>query len=425
MSPSGDWRRCFALRTTLALIPSLVGCDAAGGLNVVDEPTPADPPPCASPMFRGNPQRSGTVDVLPRETPTLRWELNLRGLAVGEGHPWEAGYPHGAQPEDEAEPGGNVFIGPAPIHCDDSVIVATADGLLAMLDTAEGTPRWSIHVGGPIEATPAVVGSLILAPSLDGNLYAIDRDSGEQRWRFDLGADSLASPAIVDGRVFASTKAGRLLALDVADGTLHWERSLSSTVTSSASFEPGGEAFVVGERSGWLRSVRADDGALLWSVQTGGPILATAARDAGHILVGSWDNLLWALDPAGQALWTAPFGANVTASAAVARDRVFVGSWDWTLRALALSDGRELWARIVDSDVLASPQTDGDTLVAATETGRILGVDAPSGELLWEIDQRGRTVATPGFGQGVMYTLGINGDLRAWAWEAPLPGGAR
>lgn len=395
---------------------AMAACDGGPGLQQIGEedPTPVPWPACGSEMFRGNPQRDGLVDHLPRVAPRPLWSTNLRGVGVGEGHPWEAGYPHGGAPEDEDDPGGMLFIGPSPVHCDDRVLAATIDGLLVALDAEDGTPLWQHRADAAIDGTPAVAGSRVVFGSLDGWLRAVDREDGTLLWRVELGSDSLASPAIVDGMVFTSTKEGRLLAVDLDDGSLRWERFLPSTVTSSTAFATNDTELVVGERSGWVRSLVAADGSVRWSQRTGGPVLATAARSGSLLAVGSWDNGLHVFDDEGRLQWIGAFEANVTASAVVDGARIIAGSWDWTVRAFARSDGTQLWAQGVDADVLASPLSDGQTVLVATETGHLKGLDAGTGAELWDLDLRGRVVATPGHGSGLLFSLAVNGDLHAF-----------
>ena len=79
---------------------------------------------------------------------------------------------------------------------------------------------------------------------------------------------------------------------------------------------------------GWCASAAAPGGD--WPMFRGSPALTGIA--AGH--------LPERLD----LLWTFKTGGPVKSSAAIVQDRVFIGSDDGNLYALALADGKKVWA---------------------------------------------------------------------------------
>lgn len=133
----------------------------------------------------------------------------------------------------------NVVGGEAPIVFEywmgddvDATIVVDEDGMLyvsAEVDLAtarskevgqlvkldpytDGDPKvWSISIPstggyeGGIWATPALVGSTLMAPTNTGRLLAVDTATGEIVWEDDVGGGAWSSPVIVDETMLVTT----------------------------------------------------------------------------------------------------------------------------------------------------------------------------------------------------------------------------
>lgn len=62
----------------------------------------------------------------------------------------------------------------SPIRTSDGVVVAGPDGVLHVLDAADGTPRRSWTLGAPLASTPAATGQRIVVVDLGGTAWCID-----------------------------------------------------------------------------------------------------------------------------------------------------------------------------------------------------------------------------------------------------------
>ncbi|MDE1879309.1 MAG: PQQ-binding-like beta-propeller repeat protein, partial [Euryarchaeota archaeon] len=87
------------------------------------------------------------------------------------------------------------------------------------LDPFAATPRaqwtwvWNASTGGPVEASPVVVGGEVIAPSEDGNVYGLALGTGVQLWRVGTGAPIYASPALAGGVAWVVNANGLLTAI--------------------------------------------------------------------------------------------------------------------------------------------------------------------------------------------------------------------
>ncbi len=86
-------------------------------------------------------------------------------------------------------------------------------GQLVKLDPyTEGDPRvWGISIPsargyeGGIWATPALVGSVLMAPTNTGRLLAVETATGDILWEDDVGGGAWSSPVVVDERMLVTT----------------------------------------------------------------------------------------------------------------------------------------------------------------------------------------------------------------------------
>ena len=168
----------------------------------------------------------------------------------------------------------------------------TTDQAIAF-DVRTGRTLWRFALGetyrghdgsrdGPI-ATPTVAAGRVFMASPRGLLVALDAASGRELWRQDLLGEPQvkapfygfgSSPIAAFGRVVlqvgGAEKSG-LLAFDPASGKRAWSAQLSETKGDSAGYTMAVPAEIAGQNqlvvTGHDRvfSVRAEDGALVWS----------------------------------------------------------------------------------------------------------------------------------------------------------------
>jgi outer membrane protein assembly factor BamB len=397
----------------LLVLSACVGLDDDDSTSDDDD---SGPPPCLQ-MFRGTPERQGhTAHVIPRVAPAARWAVNVSGLELGGGDLVWGGFPSDDEFTDELEPyDGAMFLGAGPLICDGLIYQGTRGGYLTAVDAVSGVVRWQRDLVGELNGTMVLTDEHILIGTTAEEIHLLERPTaGRPVWTFPMREDSLASAAVVDDVAYTSDKSGYVVAIELESGEARWERQLGSTTSSSASFPPHREMFVLAERDGLIHGIDTATGGILWSEDTGAQVISTAAWFEGVFYIGGWDNKLHAVAEDGTPRWRFETRANITASPTVTDDRVFFGSWDWTLYAVDRESGEEVWSTDFGSDLLASPVWDGRSLLVVTEDGGLHGVDATSGDILWRVDMNVRSIATPLVGADAIYSVGVNGDLFRW-----------
>ncbi|PSP27982.1 hypothetical protein BRC65_03565 [Halobacteriales archaeon QH_2_65_14] len=266
--------------------------------------------------------------------------------------------------------------------------------------------RWTFETGARVTASPAVVdgggssdGGTVYVGSDDGNVYAISASSGVENWQFDAGSEVRSSPAVVDGSagltVYVGTQDGTVYAIDAAEGTEHW------------------------------------------TFETGGAVMSSPTVVDGVVYVGSNDQSVYALDAGnGEELWTFDAGRPVVSSPAVAGSTVYVGSRNHRLYALDAEDGDQLWSFDTGRQITAPPavavggdagngssdSSDGGVVYVGSESHSVFGLDAGTGDPLWEFDTGQPVSGGPAVVDGSLYVGSHNRTVYRLEDEFAVPG---
>lgn len=223
----------------------------------------------------------------------------------------------------------------APVHYNGKVYVTSYDQFLyALSDT--GTQVWSAWLGNVITSTPAVwTDDTVIVGSEDGNIYAFNRH-GLEKWKFQTNGPVTASPAIdtTMGRVLIGSFDGKMYSLDIKNGNKVWEYAAKDRITGSAIVYQSNVYF-------------ADEGARLYGLNANGAQLWTPSgfldRPGGSPVMNLSNGLiyltayhsLWQLNPANFTRKYLGEAEGLIRDAAIGPNgMVLVGSWDNNLYAL-------------------------------------------------------------------------------------------
>ncbi len=113
--------------------------------------------------------------------------------------------------DNEHRPGG---IWGTPAVAGDVVYAATNGGRFVGLDRATGAVLWEKSMHGPLWGSPVVVDDVLLLGDCAGVFHAFDvsdpRVDPPERWSMELGGCIEATPAVWGGRILIGTRAGFL-----------------------------------------------------------------------------------------------------------------------------------------------------------------------------------------------------------------------
>ncbi|MEL6527436.1 MAG: PQQ-binding-like beta-propeller repeat protein, partial [Chloroflexota bacterium] len=167
----------------------------------------------------------------------------------------------------------------------------------------------------------------------------------------------------------------------------------------------------VGNRNGEIVALDAEDGSVVWTVETGStsPVDASPAVRDDVVYIGAGNGIMYALDAStGNEIWATDLeDGRIYASASVTETSVYVFGLEGTLHALNIADGAIQWTVELGNPAYSSATVVGDVVYALSEEGGLMfGLDANTGEELWRY-QTGREgdwrSGHPVFVDGILY----------------------
>jgi len=296
------------------------------------------------------------------------------------------------EPADE-EGGG---YGGGMAFADNVLYAATGYGDVFALNPGNGEMVWRKRIGIPIRAAPTVSSGRVFVISYDNRLHALSVDDGRKLWSHEgipevsslLGA---ASPAVDGSLVVAPYSSGELVALRVENGRVSWSDSLAragrlaelSRISgiNGAPVVDNGQVFAIGH-VGRMVAIDLASGAPLWEQLIASNEQPWLAGDFIYLITLEAEMVcLWRRD--GRVRW-------VTQLPRYKNKKSNTDQINWSGPVLA-------------SDRLVAVSSKGDALSVSPYTGKILGqIRLPDGALI-----------SPVVAGGTIYVLTDNAELIA------------
>lgn len=104
-----------------------------------------------------------------------------------------------------------------------------------------------------------------------------------------------------------------------------------------------------------------------------------------------------------QIKWTFPTFSAVMASPSVVDGRVYFSTDDGRLVVLDAESGDPIWEFVTGARSSSSPAIVGDLVIFAIRQGLVLAIDRDTGEQVWEVDLKSPIYASPVVGDGTVY----------------------
>lgn len=220
----------------------------------------------------------------------------------------------------------------------------------------------------------------------------------EPVWTVETDAPVFGSPLVADGTVFVGDESGRLWALAAEDGAEAWTFVAEGAVRARPALSEG--RLYVPADDGALYCLRASSGEPLWTSRIGAApsprerigsprwsydnLTSAAAVADDSVYVGTLDGDLVALDAkTGAERWRQRTGGAIVSTPLIAAGKALYGSFDGKLRALDARTGEPAWTFDAGAPVTSSPAAFGDLCIVGTRNYDLLGLDLATGERRW------------------------------------------
>ena len=377
-------------------------------------------------MFRGDLRRDGTATIGGGSMLTPVWSY-CTGAAILSSPVVSAGVVYIASTNGtlaaldarsghalwQFRAGGSLYS--SPTIQNGNVYIGALDGFVYAVDAASGHMRWRSRVdgaGAKIWSSPAVANGLVIVgvasalsekPKIPGEMIAFDAATGVRRWR--TWSEPGGAPG---GGVWSSP------AIDVDKGIVY---------VGTGDPDDGAEA------------LNLHDGRVLWHWRSvvrdvsdtdvgSGPLLYSDFRGQLRVAVGGKDGYLYSLDAqSGRVLWHTHVGDHVFSSPAFAHGTIYVvavlvrRSVSWAIDA---QTGMPRWQYAIPAIVYASPAIVGRTLYIGVGDafgpgdGGVDVLDAINGNQLQYVDLHSAATSSPALLPSWLYVGAHDGNLYAF-----------
>ena len=177
-----------------------------------------------------------------------------------------------------------------------------------------GAVRWAVPTPTPFFAGVLIRDGVVYVPGGDGLLRALRADTGALIWTYDCGEELVTIPVMAEGRILVASQSATLFAVNAADGVWAWQYRRSTPpgfILRGASTPVVREGVVyLGFSDGHAAALDAKTGAAIWDrvLSTGTQFIDVSSTpgfdSAGHLIVASYKDGIFALDPAtGDTVW--------------------------------------------------------------------------------------------------------------------------
>jgi len=326
---------------------------------------------------------------------------------------------------------GGVARGWSGVTIDDGALfVGSIEGKLVALGSSDGAKFWEVPLeasastGGfgcaqapqvaAIYGSPVVFGELAYFSSYNGKIYAVDPGSGAIRWVYPRGGNLqsfVGGPVVSGGKVYIGCADGRLYALDAASGDKQWDFLTGDKIWSTPAVDEG--TVYIGSFDNKLYALDAADGSKKWEFVTDGVIMSAPVVGDNTIYIGSFDRHVYAVDATnGKQVWQFPesdeeegkprkwFWANLVKHNNV----IYAPCLDGKVYILDAGSGHELVEAIdLESPVSPSPVLIDDSIIIASEDGRVYSLDTASNQIKPLADVEDKVYAPLSADDGVLY----------------------
>ena len=231
-------------------------------------------------------------------------------------------------------------------------------------------------------------------------------------WDINAGSGMRSGIHVTDSALFVGTTNRQLLAFSTRQGRKHWDQRLEGAIGEVV--RSGRTLFVVtAEWNGRVHARDLERGRRVWRKDVG-PSRQSLLLDAGMVYAAADSGHVFALrSEDGVQVWRTNTRGAIVMSPISAGDAIIVSTTLDTLLRISKRDGVITKRGHIPSSVTALPAALGNTLVLATHSGAVFGVDATTLQTLWRVDTGAPVLATPIVGSDSTIHV-INRDAQIW-----------
>ena len=265
---------------------------------------------------------------------------------------------------------------------------ATGYGTVVSLDASNGSVLWTKRIGKPIRSSPTAAGGKIFFVSTDNVLYALSDSDGQQLWTArglpqTASLLSNVSPAVSGSIVVAPFPAGDVAAYEIEGGKAAWSDSLTRSTETTAGGVLGdparpvidhGVVFAV-SHGGKMIAASESTGERLWTLNIGSTQMPWIAGD--NVYLVDLGGKLVALGRAdGKVRWTSELpGSGRWNGPVLAGGKLWLVSGDGLLVGADARTGQLSTQLDLDTPVFVSPVVAGGRMYILADNAELIALN--------------------------------------------------
>ncbi len=282
------------------------------------------------------------------------------------------------------------------------LLVGGFDHIFYSLDPTTDYVNWTfVEAKDRFIAAAALAGDTVLAPNADGHLYALDRRNGRLLWKFAAKHALWSSPLVAGERLYLASMDHHVYALRVSDGSEIWRSADLGGQIVAAPLLSDPNTLIVAifgartddpQRASKLLALDVANGQVRWSLPIAGWVFSTPLLHEGVVYFGDTAGFFYAVDAqSGTLLWqqqpqSPPANHAVIGAPALLGETLIFASKSGTIYGLNPANGSERWSKALGGQFYASVQTADDLALLAPihlNSTLLLAVDS-NGVLRWQ-----------------------------------------
>jgi outer membrane protein assembly factor BamB len=283
-----------------------------------------------------------------------------------------------------------------PVVHEDRVYVGSSRkaGLFA-LDRISGLLQAVVGTRGPVQSAPLRLDDGWLVADTFGQLQRYD-DDWKPVWAEprELGSGVYRPPLVDSGRIYISTASDEVQSIDLATGQWQWTArheaprgSQELAILGAPAPVKVGDELVAGFSDGAVRGLDPASGRELWRVQvgTGGfpDVQAEAVLVDDTLVVAAFGGPMIGLDPVGRTERWRNTEAGATSTMAVASGWVYAADAKGRVLAVDAATGEQVWSYEWRDAQFGPPVRAGGTILVGDVAGTLFALDRFEGKEQW------------------------------------------
>ena len=283
-------------------------------------------------------------------------------------------------------------------------LLAAVVTLFTTLTFAQPTVQWRFKIKQPIFSSPIASEGVAFFGGLDSTIYALDIQTGAQKWKLRTNCEIRSNLVLHNNQLYLAGGNGVLSCIDKNSGKRLWSAVFDSNAIylSERRYDFAdyyystplihNNVIYIGNGSGLMQALKADNGEPIWSFKAGDIIHSTAVVLRDKLCFGSYDgnvyalnindgSLAWKFKSVGQQYF--PKG-EFNSSPAASQNTIFIGSRDFNTYALNINGGFTNWNKVFNAWAPSYTVRDTVVYVGTSDDHLLLALDARNGREIWK-----------------------------------------